>query len=82
MKIIIFGSGGHAISCAAIAISLGYKISCLVDNDKNKINQVVDGIPILSEDQIKSKINSHFSFIAIGDNYKREQVFKKLKKNS
>lgn len=75
-KLIIIGAGGHAVSVANIAISVGYEIAAFVDVNKA-------GSKLLNYEVLRSieSIGDHadyFFAIAIGDNFVRNKVFKDL----
>jgi sugar O-acyltransferase (sialic acid O-acetyltransferase NeuD family) len=74
--LVIFGSGGHAVSVANVAISAGYKIKCFIDKEK-------DGLDLLGLKIKKHLFNldniGDLSFsIAIGNNAIRERVYREL----
>jgi sugar O-acyltransferase (sialic acid O-acetyltransferase NeuD family) len=75
--LVIFGSGGHAVSVANVALSAGYKIECFIDY--NKVGQSLLGYKIRGE--IAEILNSEsFSLaIAIGNNSVRESMYKEIK---
>lgn len=80
-KLIIFGTGGHAkVVVDLIKENTKYDIIGFISYDKKKF---FCGKPVIGSDElffkelIKKFINYKF-FIAIGDNLKRKQLFKKL----
>jgi len=74
-KLAIFGAGGHSKVILDIAISVGYKDIDFFD-DNLKIMNVKGNLNdlIISSDQYKN------FFVAIGDNYKRKEIYSKLNK--
>jgi sugar O-acyltransferase (sialic acid O-acetyltransferase NeuD family) len=70
-KVIIFGTGGHAVSAASLAEQCGYYVSCFVSFQKT-IGEV-NGRQILPIESFPSK--SKISVvIAVGDNFLRESI--------
>jgi sugar O-acyltransferase (sialic acid O-acetyltransferase NeuD family) len=75
--LVIFGSGGHALSVANVALSLGYKIQCFVSPKDSR--EFLHDIPIVSA-LGSSLANSKISCaVAVGDNYKRMELVKEIK---
>lgn len=76
----ILGSGGHAKVIIDCAISCGYAIDSLHDDDFNKLNSIIGGY------RITGPINTSFKgnlIIAIGDNLTRKNIsIKFVKANS
>ena len=75
--IIIAGSGGHAVSVADLAISVGFSPVMFVDANSNRTE--LHGIPIRPDFGSLSKDTSHSCALAIGDNYQRLKVFETIK---
>jgi sugar O-acyltransferase (sialic acid O-acetyltransferase NeuD family) len=73
-KILIIGTGGHAMSVSNIIQSLNYKIIAYVDN-KNA-GKKFNNIKIINDDDAIYKYSKQNFVIAIGDNDTREQVYK------
>jgi sugar O-acyltransferase (sialic acid O-acetyltransferase NeuD family) len=74
--LIIFGSGGHALSVANVALSAGYKIKYFVDKFKKGSHLL--GYEIIEEfTEWKNTDNLSFS-IAVGDNSFREKLHNEL----
>ena len=74
--LVIFGAGGHAVSVANVAISAGYKIKYFVDD--NKYDSTLFGFNIIKNIADISNVEDYSFSIAVGDNYKRELIYKKL----
>ena len=76
-SIFIIGSGGHAVSVANVAMSIGYKIIACVDD--NNIGNKILGAPVIGTSELTPKsLNTNFC-VAIGDNAIREKVYKEYK---
>ena len=72
----IIGCGGHAKVITEIAESIGFQNIFYIDKSSQKkyfLNREVNSI--LSENY------NDYIFVALGDNYKREVIFKKLQNN-
>jgi sugar O-acyltransferase (sialic acid O-acetyltransferase NeuD family) len=72
-SLVIIGAGGHAVSVANVALSMGYEIKCFID--KNKENKELLGIKIIGD---LSELNQDGLInlaIAVGDNYSREKIY-------
>ena len=74
--IIIFGSGGHAVSVANVARSAGYEICGFVDPRPAAVRLL--GYPILSTLDEIAKPESYGVAIAVGDNALRERIHSEL----
>lgn len=77
--LIIWGAGGHAVSVANVALSVGHEIKNFVD--KNKKGNTLLGIPIIGD---LSEIEDPFKYsygIAVGDNSIRERIHRALLKD-
>jgi sugar O-acyltransferase (sialic acid O-acetyltransferase NeuD family) len=76
-RIVIVGSGGHAISVASVAMSVGYQIHKFVDSRRSGDN--LFGIAIVAR-VVDALENDNLELaIAIGDNHVRFKVFNELK---
>ena len=76
LPLVIFGTGGHAISVANVALSAGYKIKHFVDKYKKGFDLL--GYSIITDiDELDNFYNFNFA-IAVGDNYIRERIYKEL----
>ena len=72
-RLIIIGCGGHSKMATEIALDMGLnKINYF---DSTEIEKIL--ISNLKTKEINEKYNDYF-FVAIGDNYTREQVFEKF----
>lgn len=76
MKLLIIGSGGHAGVCIDAARLCGIEVAGLLD-DFLAVGETRYGIPIVGKTDDKI-VQSHFVFIAVGDNAGRFEVFKKI----
>lgn len=74
MKLIIFGCGGHARSVADIFLSNEPDSEIVFVDDNAKSGEKILGFPVLKEVMVEEPY-----FIAIGDNSKREEQYKKVK---
>jgi len=74
--LVIFGSGGHAVSVANVALSAGYKIECFIDVKKNGSDLL--GYKIMGDIAGLGNPDSFSFAIAIGDNAEIETVYKDL----
>jgi sugar O-acyltransferase (sialic acid O-acetyltransferase NeuD family) len=77
--LVILGAGGHAVSIANVAMSVGYEIAYFVDNYKkcsNLLNiEIINDISVLTD-------KSEFVYsIAMGDNFNRERIYNELLKH-
>jgi len=77
LPIIIAGSGGHAVSVADLAISVGFSPVMFVDANSDR--REIHGIPVLPDFDSLSKDTSHSCALAIGDNYQRSRVLETIK---
>ncbi len=74
--LVIFGSGGHAVSVANVALSAGYEIKYFVDKDKRDLNLL--GYSIVGDIDNYEDAESFSFAIAVGDNALREKIHKEL----
>jgi sugar O-acyltransferase (sialic acid O-acetyltransferase NeuD family) len=75
-QIAIFGSGGHAVSVANVALSAGYSIKFFIDRESKGSNLL--GYEVLKNSiEILDLKNICFA-IGVGDNAAREDIYKKL----
>lgn len=83
MKIIIIGAGGHSkVIVDIIQNEQKYEIAGFIDNNLPMGYKVLDYKVLGKEEEINTLINKHEIFggiIAIGDNFKRSNVEKKIK---
>jgi len=82
MKLVIIGAGGHGIAVSDAAIKQGqYEVLGFID-DKHEVGDMVNKLPVLaSTDDFHFLFKRHgafFLFLAIGDNYWRREVLKKV----
>jgi sugar O-acyltransferase (sialic acid O-acetyltransferase NeuD family) len=70
--LILVGAGGHAASCADIALMIGYQSLCFVDAQKDGSRLL--GFPIVSSVADACDGDVVAIFIAIGDNAARQRV--------
>ena len=75
--IVVIGSGGHAVSVAALALSAGFTPIMFVDEKSDR--REIHGIPILPNFNSISKSDSLSCVIAIGDNYQRMGLKESIK---
>lgn len=71
--LIIFGAGGHAVSVANVALSMGYSIAYLIDYIKGKSNLI--DFEVLEDISVLKDINSYRYAIGVGDNFIREKIY-------
>ena len=76
--LIIFGAGGHAVSVGNVAISAEYEIVCYVDD--RRVGQTVLGVKVISREQCLNYFSANNLFVAIGDNHRREKVYRDLER--
>jgi len=76
-ELVIFGSGGHAISVSNVALSMGYKIKFFISPDKKR--SLFDRPVIIFEEYLSLNSKDDIFAIAIGDNAKRQALVKTLK---
>lgn len=74
--LVIIGAGGHAISVANVAMSIGYEIFCLVD--KNKSGSKLLDFNIVSELEQLGDLAQYSFAVAIGANASRCRVQKEV----
>lgn len=72
-QIIIFGSGGHAVSVANVAISSGYSVNKFIDSRKG--GEKLVGIDIVASIFEVIDIEGFDYAIGIGDNFVRSRIF-------
>lgn len=78
-SVVIFGAGGHAKVVADILISTHkFKISYFIDDTKH--GQKIWSIPVVSESDFFNLKSIYSGVVAIGDNFIREKVADKIKK--
>lgn len=65
-KIYIYGASGHGLVCADIARNMGYGEVIFLDDDEKKAQIFTPNLP------------KHDIFIAVGDNFTRQKLFKKV----
>ncbi len=75
-SLVIIGAGGHAVSVANVALSMGYKIKYFID--KNKVNKELLGIEIIDDLSELEQDNLTNLAIAVGDNYAREKIYNNI----
>jgi sugar O-acyltransferase (sialic acid O-acetyltransferase NeuD family) len=75
-SLVIFGSGGHAVSVANVALTAGYKIECFIDKNKTGLNLL--DYKILGNISELQKVETLNFAIAVGDNFARESAYKDL----
>lgn len=75
-SLVIFGSSGHAVSIANIAIALKLNIYGFIDPDK-KNNELLGSKIISSIGQI-TDADKYIYAIAVGDNYSRKEMFARI----
>jgi sugar O-acyltransferase (sialic acid O-acetyltransferase NeuD family) len=80
-KVIIVGASGHAKVAADIALSSGYELVGYLEKEFEKGKSLL-GVPVLGGDSdldiYINEISDLYLFIAIGDNFFREQVWGKI----
>lgn len=72
-ELVILGAGGHAVSVANVAFSMGLSVSVFVD--PTKAGQKIFGICILETIANIKNPDSYAFSIAIGDNKTRQRVY-------
>ena len=72
-KLLIIGSGGHAVSVANVALSIGYTDIQFVDN--NKAGKNLLSYNVIDETQAFANYKSKSYIIAVGDNLIRKKIF-------
>ena len=77
--LLLIGAGGHASSVSDIAMTLGYKIICAIEESFNHIhvNQKKRLAQVVSMDRLTAESKYNFC-IAVGDNWQRERLNKKI----
>ena len=65
-KIYIYGASGHGLVCADIARNMGYGEVIFLDDDEKKAQIFTPNLP------------KHDIFIAVGDNFTRQKLYKKV----
>ncbi|MEM2525994.1 MAG: acetyltransferase [Candidatus Methanomethylicaceae archaeon] len=78
-KIIVIGGGGHSKVVISTLLELGYNVIGVLDDDINKKNTKVMGIPILGSIELLKSGNFEQGIIAIGDNKIRKEILYKFK---
>jgi len=73
-EVTVIGAGGHAKVIISTLKVLGFEVRMVLDEDENKWNKTISGIPISGPlDLIKSG-NFEQGIIAIGDNKARKII--------
>ena len=74
-QLIIIGAGGHATSVCSVAMSAGFEVVCFVD--PARCGESLLGIEIV--ESVRPYLPGDMSLaVAVGANFKREQVFGEL----
>ena len=72
---IFVGAGGHAVSCADVALAMGYQKFYFVD--PLKAGQQLLGFPVIAS--VANVFTSHTAiFVAVGDNVARQRVSEEI----
>lgn len=74
--LIIIGAGGHAVSVANVALSMGYEVRYFVD--KNRAGSTFLDREVIADLDALGHLDHYAFAIAIGDNASRERVKKEL----
>lgn len=74
--LVIFGTGGHSLSVANVALSAGYTIKYFVDKNKKGLDLL--RCKIIGDLTELDNINNFSFAIAVGDNASRERIHKEL----
>lgn len=83
MRVIIIGAGGHGKVVLDTLLTTDQKVAGFLDDSPQKQNLSILGVKVLGT---LNKINefseqlSFAAFVAIGDNFKRKEIFLKLNK--
>ena len=78
-ELVIFGSGGHAVSVASVARSAGYNVKFFLDSN-SQLSSLL-GVSIVKKiSLIDNYVNFSYA-IGIGDNYKRRCLVLSLEKD-
>lgn len=75
--IVVLGSGGHAISVADLALSVGYSLLAFVDANSDRSE--IHGVPILLNFDSIANSPSISCVVAVGDNYQRMKLVEAVK---
>lgn len=70
--LVLIGAGGHAVSCANVAVSAGFDVVGFVDD--KKAGQIQLERPVISRVEFIAQPPSLHCLIAIGDNFARQRV--------
>jgi len=76
-SLIIFGTGGHAISVTNVALSVGYSVIAYVSVEKEI--KAIKGVPVISPEVCYEKYTDNNYFIAVGENSLREKIMNEVK---
>lgn len=81
-KVIVIGSGGHAVVVASTLIATGHEITGFYDDDPQRWGELIFGIPIIgSIEKVFSANNFSHGIVAIGHNEIRKSIVQKLDLN-
>lgn len=72
MNAYVLGAGGHAKVVVATLLEAGWRVKGLLDDDPQKRNTTVLGVPVLGP--IRNAGRRGWAVLAIGDNLKRKQL--------
>jgi sugar O-acyltransferase (sialic acid O-acetyltransferase NeuD family) len=83
-RVFVVGAGGHGKVVIDSLLRAGdFEIAGVVDDDEQKIGRQVLGVPIVGScaqiSSLAAKFRVYGTALAIGDNYIREQLFRRMK---
>ncbi|WP_027419904.1 acetyltransferase [Crocinitomix catalasitica] len=79
-SIVLIGAGGHVRPIIDAAYLNGFKIEGIIDPSFKGIPEKIMGIPVMGGiDTLRELSNKIEIFIAIGDNFKRKEMYLELK---
>ncbi|HHV42756.1 MAG TPA: acetyltransferase [Clostridiaceae bacterium] len=71
-NVVVLGAGGHAKVVIATLLEVGYKVTALLDDDKEKVGYEIFHVPVVGGFDRLADYGFCQALIALGDNQKRE----------
>lgn len=80
-KVYVYGAGGHAKVVISTLQSAGYTVSAALDDDPQKRDGRVLGVPVLSAALEVESLTGQLAVIGVGDNGVRKAIAERFKNN-
>lgn len=79
MDAIVIGAGGHGKVVVSLLLSLGFSVTMILDDDRDRWGKTVLSVPVEGPTAILSDLDVHAAIVAIGDNMTRLKVAARLR---